>query len=372
MNALRQLQVDAFTVPTDAPESDGTLEWHATTLVLVRARAGGHEGIGYTYADEAAALCIARELGPHVVGVDALDIPTARLAMSAAVRNVGRRGIAALAISAVDNALWDLKAQLLELPMTRLLGAVRASIDAYGSGGFCSYDRERLQSQLAGWVERDGARAVKLKVGREPARDPGRVAEARAAVGEDVELFVDANGAWHPRGALDFAERCAGRGVTWFEEPVVAEDLDGLRHVRERVAPSIRIAAGEYGWTLDDARRMLQARAVDVLQVDATRCGGISGLLAMASLSEAFHVPVSAHCAPSLHAPAMCSVAGACNIEYFHDHVRLEQLCFDGAARMVDGQVTPHSSASGFGLTLREADMARWRVASYRCTEERT
>jgi L-alanine-DL-glutamate epimerase-like enolase superfamily enzyme len=279
--------------------------------------------------------------------------------MTRAIRNVGRSGVAAMAISAVDTALWDLKARLLELPLATLLGAVHDGVPVYGSGGFTSYSIQRLQAQLAGWVQ-DGIPRVKMKIGSRPGEDLVRVRAAREAIGSNAGLFVDANGAYSRKEALEFAERFATCGVGWFEEPVSSDDLEGLRLLRDRAPAGMDIAAGEYGYDPVYFRRMLEAGAVDVQQADATRCGGITGFLVVAALCEAHGVELSAHCAPQLHAHACCAVGPLRHLEYFHDHARLEQMLFDGALTPVDGALRRDPERPGLGIELRTADAERF------------
>jgi L-alanine-DL-glutamate epimerase-like enolase superfamily enzyme len=279
--------------------------------------------------------------------------------MQQQVRNIGRDALAATAMSAIDTALWDLKAKLLDLPLAKLLGLVRDSVPVYGSGGFTSYDDTTLQTQLASWVERDGCRWVKMKVGSDPDRDPARVKAAREAIG-NAGLFVDANGALSRKRALTFAEFCATQDVQWFEEPVSSDDLAGLRLLRDRVPAPIEIAAGEYAFDLDNIRQMLEAGAVDVQQADATRCCGISGFLAAGTLCGAHHVDLSAHCAPSLHVHPACAIPNFRHVEYFHDHVRIEAMLFDGAAGARDGAIAPDLSRPGLGIEFKHADAARF------------
>ena len=246
---IERLEAQVLTVPTDRHESDGTIAWDATTMVLVRAHAEGTTGLGWTFAHGAAAELVEGPLAAAVRGVDVSATSTAFMAMNHAMRNIGRPGLGWEAISAVDIALWDLRARTLSLPLARLFGTARESVPAYGSGGFTSYDDETLRAQLGGWA-REGFRAVKMKVGRHPEEDLRRVRTAREAIGPDVGLFVDANGACSVKQALAQAEAFAGCGVTWFEEPVSSEDLAGLRFVRDR-AP-----AG-----MDDHRRRVRLRA---------------------------------------------------------------------------------------------------------------
>ncbi len=354
--AVQRLQVGAYRIPTDAPESDGTIEWDATTVVVVEAEAGDERGLGYAYADASAAHLIEGTLAGVVVGRDAMAVSAAWLEMVRAVRNIGRPGIASSAIAAVDVALWDLKARLLGVSLATLLGQVRDGVPLYGSGGFTSYGVEQLQQQLADWTL-GGISKVKMKVGREPDHDPARVAAARAAIGPDAELFVDANGAYERKQALALAERFAQEQVTWFEEPVSSDDLAGLRLLRDRAPAGMAIAAGEYGYGLEYFRRMLEAGAVDVLQADATRCGGITELLRVGALCAAHEIPLSAHTAPSIHAHACSAIAPLVHVEYFHDHVRIERALFDGVLAPDGGRLVPDRSRPGLGLELRRADV---------------
>jgi L-alanine-DL-glutamate epimerase-like enolase superfamily enzyme len=358
---LEELSVAAYTIPTDVPESDGTLEWRATTLVVVHATCGGTRGLGYTYADRAAATLIAGKLAPLLQGRDALDIPARWADMARELRNVGVPGLGAMAISAVDSALWDAKAKLLGVPLATLLGRARDAIAVYGSGGFTSYDTDELCEQLGAWAQ-SGMRFVKMKVGREVQADARRVRAAGRAIGM-TELFVDANGAYTRKEALAQAALFAASGVTWFEEPVSSDDLEGLRLLRDRAPAGMAIAAGEYGSTLPYFRRMLEAGAVDVLQADATRCGGVTGFLGAAALCEAQGVPLSSHCAPSLHLPLMCAARPAAHLEYFHDHVRIESLLFDGFRQPTQGELAPDLSRPGLGIELKATDAERFRCS---------
>jgi L-alanine-DL-glutamate epimerase-like enolase superfamily enzyme len=358
---IESLKVSAYTVPTDFPESDGTFEWSSTTLVLVRIEADGQRGLGYTYAGLAAARLIEDTLAPAVRGRDAMAIPAAWIAMIHAIRNLGRPGVASMAIAAVDAALWDLKAKLLGVPLAVLLGSARTGVPVYGSGGFTSYSKEQLQRQLAGWIEM-GIGRVKMKVGREAEKDPDRVRAARQAIGPDAELFVDANGAYQRKQAMRLAERFAENGVTWFEEPVSSDDLKGLRLLRNRAPAGLDIAAGEYGYDLPYFRRMLEAGAVDVLQADATRCAGITGFLQVAALCDAFGLPLSAHTAPSLHVHPCCAANRVCHAEYFHDHARIERMLFDGVLTPVGGELKPDLSRPGLGLEFKAADAEAYLV----------
>jgi L-alanine-DL-glutamate epimerase-like enolase superfamily enzyme len=269
--------------------------------------------------------------------------------MGRRLRNAGRPGAGFMALSAVDAALWDLKARLLDMPLVDLLPSVRHEVPVYGSGGFCSYSLERLGEQLGGWVA-DGIPRVKLKIGRRPQEDPVRLDAARDAIGPDTELYADANGAFTWKEALAWAERLAGEwGVTWFEEPVSSADVEGLRFLRER--STLEIAAGEYAFVPADFCNLIGA--VDCLQADVTRCGGITGLLGVSGLAASHGLDVSGHCAPQLSAHALCAVQRLRHLEWFHDHVRVERMLFDGVLEPVGGVLRPDRSVAGNGLELK-------------------
>ncbi|MEO7217022.1 MAG: enolase C-terminal domain-like protein [Gemmatimonadaceae bacterium] len=359
---VEKIAVSTYRIPTDEPtESDGSLIWDSTTMVVVEVSGGGVTGIGYTYADAAAAVVIRDTLANVVRGQDAMANGMIWAAMVASIRNLGRPGICAMAISAVDGALWDLKARLLDVALVTLLGAVRDSVPVYGSGGFTSYSVAKLQRQLAGWVE-EGITRVKMKIGRDAMADITRIAAARAAIGESTELFVDANGAYPRKVALAQATRFAESRVCWYEEPVYHLDLEGLRVCRDRAPVTMEISVGEYGYDPMNFANIIQAGACDVLQADASRCEGITGFLMADALCEAHTLPLSTHCAPSLHAHPACAAKRVRHVEYFHDHVRIEKMFFDGVLVPVDGALHPDLSRPGLGLDFKRQDAAAFAI----------
>ncbi|WP_211589351.1 enolase C-terminal domain-like protein [Microbispora sp. H11081] len=357
------LSARAYTVPTDFPEADGTLAWTSTTIVIVRAGADGVDGLGWTYGPAATASVVMEMLAPVVADLDPGDVPAAWSAMARGIRNAGRPGIAGLALSAADNALWDLKARRCELPLARLLGAARGAVPVYGSGGFTSYDAERQHRQLAHWAHELGIPRVKIKIGeswgRREDRDLERMTAARRTIGDGTELFVDANGAYQRKQAVRLARRAADLDVRWFEEPVSSDDLRGLGLVRDLVPADV--AAGEYGYDLVYFERM--APYVDCLQVDVTRCGGISEFLRAAAVAAAHGLQVSGHCAPHQHLAVAAAVPNLRHLEWFHDHARIESMLFEGTASPEGGEVPIDRATPGNGLTLKEEDAARWRTA---------
>jgi L-alanine-DL-glutamate epimerase-like enolase superfamily enzyme len=325
--------------------------------VLVEIDAGPAQGIGYTYADTGTARVARDVIAPAVQGLSPFDTRRVYEEACRVVRNHGRSGACAMAISAIDVACWDLKAKLLGLPLAKLLGSVRAEVRAYGSGGFSSYDEGQLCDQLGHWAD-EGFAYVKMKVGREPERDLDRVRAARKAIGRGCELFVDANGAWSRKQALRFARDFAGQGVTWLEEPVVKTDREGLRLVRD--GAEMEVTGGEYAYEPRDFLDLLPV--LDVVQADVTRCGGITGFLDAHALIRAHELPMSSHCAPALHVALGCALPAVRHLEWFFDHQRIERLLFDGAPQPDRGMLRPDLSRPGLGLDFRREDASRFRV----------
>ncbi|WP_344751109.1 enolase C-terminal domain-like protein [Micromonospora olivasterospora] len=357
-----RLSATAYRVPTDAPEGDGTLAWTDTTMVLVRADADGHTGIGWTYGPAAVVPVVADLLAPVVTDLDPDDVPAAWSSMRRRLRNAGRPGIAGLALSAADCAVWDLKARRHALPLARLLGTARRRVPVYGSGGFTTYDAERQHRQLSAWVHEQGIPRIKIKIGgscgTEVPRDLARMSAARRTIGGAAELYVDANGAYQRKQAIRVARAAADLDVRWYEEPVSSDDLAGLGLVRDQVLPDV--AAGEYGFDLAYFHRM--APYVDCLQIDVTRCGGITEFLRAAAVAAAAGLEVSAHCAPHQHLAVAAATPNLRHLEWFHDHVRIESMLFEGAGPATGGAAPVPLDRPGNGLELRTTEAEAYRV----------
>ena len=355
--AVERLEVSAYAVPLETEESDGTLVWDSVTMILVEASGGGKSGLGYTYGDISVGRFVESKLVERAEGTDALSPPVAWAAMQHAIRNDGRPGVGAMAVSAVDNALWDLKARLLDLPLAAILPRFHDAAPIYGSGGFTSYSIEGLQEQLGGWVE-EGIPRVKMKVARHPEQDPHRISAVRDAIGDDIELLVDANGAYTRKQALYWAERFAEDGIIYLEEPVTSEDREGLRLLRDHGPGGLAVAAGEYEWTLPQVADL--AGCVDILQADVTRCGGITNFLRVDGICKGRNMPFSAHCAPAISAHACCAMETLVHLEYFHDHVRAENILFDGVLQPEGGYLRPDPSRPGLGLELKRSEAEQY------------
>lgn len=351
---LREVRVSTYRVPTEQPEADGTMTWDATELVVVQPLAGDHTGLGWSYcAAPAAAAVITDLLVPTLLGGDALDVPGLWEGMVRAVRNAGRPGLVSMAIAAVDLSLWDLKAKLLGLPLDRLLGRARDTVPVYGSGGFVNLEHSQLRAQLRHWTDDIGVAAVKIKVGEDwgqrTERDLIRATQAREIVGDHIELFVDANGGYSPAQARRVGRAYDDLGVTWFEEPLSSDDLAGLAELRQDMRCDV--AAGEYLDSALSAQRMCSARSVDCLQLDVTRCAGITEWLRAAAVADAHGLQVSGHCAPTLHLAPALAIPNLRHVELFADHERLEPLLFDGLPTVEAGFLLA-ADTPGNGIVL--------------------
>ncbi len=354
----------AYKVPTETPEADGTLAWSDTTIIVAGVDAGRVTGTGWTYAHPACVDVIETVLSSVVTGRDVVDVPAAWQAMQRAIRNQGRPGLVSCAMSAVETALWDAAARSWHRPLSVLLGRAHESVAVYGSGGFTTYDDDQLRAQLQRWVGDQELSSVKIKIGESwgtmPRRDLARTAQAREVVGDDVELFVDANGAYSSAQAVRVGRQLDDLGVHWYEEPVSSDDLAGLRHVLGTVDADV--AAGEYGYDLPYFATMLDAGAVDCLQIDVTRCGGIGEWQRAAALAAARNIDVSGHCAQNLAAHVAVATPNVRHLEWFRDHERIERLLFDGVLDPRGGFVSPDMAAPGHGMTLKEVDAEPYRI----------
>jgi L-alanine-DL-glutamate epimerase-like enolase superfamily enzyme len=342
-----------YRFPTPEPEADGTLTWDATTAVAVTVSCDGLTGLGWTYSSPVAASVIETHFAALVCGRGAHDITATAAAMQNAARNYGASGLVGQAISAVDMALWDLKAKLLDVPLTTLLGACRSEVPIYGSGGFVSSSDGQLAEDVAAW-RAAGCRAMKIKIGKDwgtaPQWDVDRVALFGELASDGTELMVDANGAYRTAEAVRIGDELERFAIRWFEEPVSSDDTEGLRVLRS--ALHCDVAAGEYIGTTYDAERL--APVIDCLQADVTRCGGYTGFLRVAAIASAHNLEISTHCAPALHAPVAAAVPNLRHVEWFSDHVRLEPLLVQGVPAVGDGAMVVPSNRPGHGMALAD------------------
>ncbi|NYI04097.1 enolase C-terminal domain-like protein [Allostreptomyces psammosilenae] len=361
---VERVEARAYAVPTEAPEAGGVPDRAGGELVVVLVRADDAVGTGWSHAPAAARAVVEDLLAGEVVERGVLDIPALHQRMRHRLRDAGGVGLGARALSAVDVALWDLKAQLLGLPLVGLLGAARPEVPVYASGGPPGWSDDRLRELVRGWTVERGVPRVKIRIGEADGtrerRDLERVEVARVAAGRDGELLVDARGAYRRGQAVRMGRRLADAGVTWFEEPVDPDDLAGLRAVREATTPDT--AAGGHGWDLPHLARLCAGEAVDCLPVDATRCGGPTVWLRAAAVAQAHGLAVSGHAAPNLHAHLAAAVPNLEHVEWSDGHDRVERTLLLGTLDPSGGAVRPGADgAPGHGMELRP-DADRYQV----------
>jgi D-arabinonate dehydratase len=333
-------------------------------VVLVRTDEGV-EGVGYARGGEVVRAAVEAEIAPRLVGRDAFATETLWAELQDAAAIVGRSGAFMRAQSAVDIALWDAKAKALGLPLFRLLGGERTRVPAYVSGGYYrdGQSADDLAQEMAGYVER-GFRAVKIRVGRlSPREDAARAAAVRAAIGDDVDLMVDANQGYATAAdALAAGRRFEQLGVRWLEEPVRAEDRAGCAEVA--AALDMAVAAGESEYGRHAFRDLIASRAADVLQPDATVVGGVSEWLKVAALAGAHGLPLAPHYFTEVHAHLVAATPGAICVEYFFPDADI--ISFD---ELLDEPLAPRDGfvelpeRPGVGLDLRPGALERYRAA---------
>ncbi|MEX3010744.1 mandelate racemase/muconate lactonizing enzyme family protein [Hoeflea sp. TYP-13] len=310
------------------------------------------------------------EIGPKIIGRDPADITfiwedlyngvrSRKAAMAGhAMPELARRGLTVAAISAVDIALWDILGKSRGEPVWKLLGGRKSDrLPAYASGGWAKEDK--IGEQLLAYVEDGGFRAVKMRVGAmdgPPHVSAARVKAARAALGPDIAIMVDAHGTYTVSDAKRFAHQVADCDLAWFEEPIIADDKPGIADLRS--ATHIPIATGEGEATRYAFRDIVVRRAADILQPDPAFCGGISEAMRIGSLASAFNLRL----APHLWAGAPCFFAGlhicaaspaSFTVEYslganpmIHDIVQEDVKVEDGNIAIPE--------APGLGLTMNE------------------
>jgi L-alanine-DL-glutamate epimerase-like enolase superfamily enzyme len=286
-------------------------------LVTVRVRAAdGAEGLGYTYtpgAGGAAIRSLLQDLGPLVVGQDPERIEALWQRMWWGSHYVGRGGLAAFAVSAVDIALWDLRGRRRGLPLWTLLGGHDPRVKAYAGGIDLLFPLDRLLRQTDEHLAR-GFRAIKMKVGRPRLReDVERVRAMRERLGPDVPLMVDANMRWTADEAIRASRALAAHDVFWLEEPTVPDDVAG--HVRILREGALPVAAGENLRTIHDFARLIGAGGVSFPEPDVSNVGGVTAWLKVAHVAEAHHLPVTSHGVHDLHVHLLAAVPNASYLE---------------------------------------------------------
>jgi L-alanine-DL-glutamate epimerase-like enolase superfamily enzyme len=321
----------------------------------------GEVGLGVGVA--ASRSIIQDTLKPLLLGQDALAHEKLWDDMFWRVRGFGRKGVAFSAISSVDIALWDLKAKFFGVPLYRLLGPYTDRVPIYGSGGWTSFSELELVREQVGYVER-GIPRVKMKVakdfGRAEDEDLRRLAAVRKAVGDDVEIYVDANNGFYAKQAIGFARRMANYDVRWFEEPVLADDVAGLAAVARAI--DIPVATGEHEYTKYGFKELISQGGADIVQPDVGRVGGVTEWLKVAHLAHAFNLPVAPHAVQLVHLHLACCTPNLKVVEYLGVSEETDRLFYTDFPEPQNGMWSPYPDRPGLGLELNPRAVERYSV----------
>ena len=323
----------------------------------------GFKGLGLTYSTPGIRQVVENGLKSVLVGQDPFNIEKLWNDMFWQVRGYGRKGIAFCAISAVDIGLWDLKAKALGLPLYRLLGPYTDSVPVYGSGGWTNYTQEELVAEMVGYVEQ-GIKQVKMKVGKDfgqsEREDILRLAAVREAVGDDVAVYIDANNGYYTKQAIYMAREFEQFQVGWFEEPVLADDIQGLAEIRG--ATDIPVATGEHEYTKYGFKELIASGGTDIAQPDIGRVGGVTEWMKVAHLAHSFNMPVAPHALQLVHLHVACATPNLKTVEYMNILLETDRAFFTEFPEQKDGMWSPYPDKPGLGLELDPAAVEQYSV----------
>ena len=322
-----------------------------------------YEGLGIGQASPGVRQVIEAGLKDLLIGQDPFDIEKIWNDMFWRVRGYGRKGVAFCALSAVDIGLWDLKAKALHLPLYKLLGAYTDSVPIYGSGGWTNFSERELVEEMAGYAEQ-GIKCVKMKVGKDfgqsEREDLVRLAAVRRALGDDIGIYVAANNGYYPKQAIYMSREFEQYQVGWFEEPVLADDIDGLAQVRDAI--NIPLATGEHEYTKFGFRSLIGAGAVDIVQPDVGRVGGVTEWLKVAHMAHAFNLPVAPHAVQLVHLHLACATPNLKVVEYMNTTLLGDRVWYTEFPEQRDGMWSPSRNRPGLGLALDPAAVEKYAV----------
>ena len=323
----------------------------------------GVEGLGIGQAAPGARQVIESALKDLLLDQDPFCIEKLWSDMFRRVRGYGRKGVAFCALSAVDIGLWDLKAKALGLPLYRLLGPYTDTVPIYGSGGWTNFTTEELVAEMVAYVDQ-GINRVKMKVGKDfggsERKDLERVAAVREAVGEDVALYVDANNGYYAKQAVYMAKEFEAYQVGWFEEPVLADDIQGLVDIRRAI--NIPVASGEHEYTRYGFKELIARGCVDIVQPDVGRVGGVTEWLKVAHMAHAFNLPVAPHAVQLVHLHLACATPNLKVVEYLNTSLETDRVWYTEFPEPRDGMWSPYPDRPGLGLELDPYAVEKWSV----------
>lgn len=319
----------------------------------------GITGIGPARSGALDKALIEELLKPYVVGEDPLNSERIWEKMYWASLQYGRRGAAISAISTIDIAIWDLKGKILNQPVHKLLGGHRDTVPSYGSGINLNYTREELVEEMTAYVE-SGFKMVKMKIGRrDPDDDLERVKLVREAIGPDVDLALDVNNGWSVKTAIRMAGKLEKYDIYWLEEPILADEIDNLSRLADET--SIPIAVGENHYTKWEFKELMERGAMEIVQADIGKCGGVTEFIKIAAMADAYGLPVCPHHTEYVDAPLVAAIPNG----LFHEYIRewfgpMGQLFVD-PIKPENGEISP-SNKPGFGIELNEESIKGLKV----------
>ena len=323
----------------------------------------GVEGLGVGQAAPGARQVVEATLRRILIGQDPFNIEKLWNDMFWHIRGFGRKGVAFCALSAVDTGLWDLKAKALGLPLYRLLGPYTDTVPVYGSGGWTNMSEDELVAEMVGYVEQGIAR-VKMKVGKDFGRsereDLQRLAAVRKAVGDDVAIYVDANNGYYAKQAIYMAKEFEQFQVGWFEEPVLADDIQGLAEIRQAI--NIPVATGEHEYTKYGFKDLIARGGADIVQPDVGRVGGVTEWMKVAHVAHAFNLPVAPHAVQLVHLHLGCATPNLKVVEHLGTALEGDAIWYTEIPEPKDGMWAPFPDRPGLGLELDPHAVEKWSV----------
>lgn len=339
--------------------SDSTRKVETIGYVVVVVHTNtGIDGIGLTYHEvggEAICEFIVKSIGKKYIGRSPLETEQIYDDVFAYMRGVGRRGLAFCAVSALDIALWDIKGKMFGLPLFRLLGGSKTEIPCYASGGWTSYSVDQLVQETLK-MKAKGFKFIKIKIGVDGGHnineDSRRIHAVRKAIGPDIGIMIDANNAFTSATALKLSQKIEDCDILFFEEPVFADDIPGL--IRFRSQSNIPTASGEHEYTRYGARELISRGAIDYLQADVTRCGGITEARKMISFAQAYNIAYAPHGFDLLHAHLLSAYSNGAFLESLFMFNELVENTFTNAPEPVDGMMhIPETPGLGLELNYK-------------------
>lgn len=360
-------KIETFYIPVkpDQDVSDSTWKLETMGYVVVRITTeDGITGFGYTYdvAGEAVRELITKTMSRVVVGRNPFETEAIWTDVMNLMRGVGRKGLVLCALSIIDIALWDIKGKAMDMPLYRLLGGNRTSVPVYASGGWTSYSEHELLEEVDRFKDL-GYTKIKMKVGvdfgQSPKTDIRRIRAVRNHLGDDIDLMIDANNAWDASTAIKVAYALSDCNLFFFEEPVIADDIPGLATVKSKI--TIPVATGEQEYTKYGARDLILGGAVDILQMDVTKCGGITEWLKIAAIAQAWNIPFAPHAMHYAHMHLVAAAPNGLMLENLFMHQKVNDLL------LVDPPVPKNGylkipDKPGCGIDINEEHLRTYNV----------